>query len=248
MTPMTIESIRAIMKVSPEQMGQILSAAGLPNDPEKVLSDQEVKKLRLAILRCHQTPPAPAKPEPAAEVQAAPPEPETQQETQPEPEAWDGPVDPQMEQLVLEKKIMIDTCTLMDDRCGDLMDRLLPALQKHRKQVLIPVKVIHELQRHQNSSNPGKAMAAERGLCFCSQLQKAQCLSIRGEQRDHFADNTFFVALSRYRYQYHMLLITQDRKLSQDVLQLNRMQSSQGYPVEVMYLNKFGQLCPSGTF
>ena len=252
---MTIESIRTIMKLTEQQMAALLKTTGISADPRRILSDEEIKKLRLALLRSYQsTPsvaskPAPApRPEPTSEPVPEPvskPAAPVVPVVAPVPKKPEVPVDPQMEQLVLEKKIMIDTCSLMHDQCGCMIQRLLPALQKHGRQVLIPDKVIGELQKHRNSSDPVKSGAARQGMRLCRQLQEAGCLSIRGDQRDNFADNTFFVAISRYRYQHQMLLITQDRKLSQDILFLNQMKSSQGHPVTVMYLDRAGNLRPS---
>lgn len=242
---LTTERLRASMKLTGEQMKALLEELKIPDVPERVLTDEEVRTLRMYLLRSYQLPrQTPKAPEqPPAQIQ--PQEPAAK--LQPEPAAEDfGPVDPLMEKLVLEKKIMIDTCSLMHDKCGLLIDQLLPALRRHGKKLIVPAKVVAELKKHQkDTSDPFRAASAEQGLALCVRLRQADCLSIRGADRDNFADNTFFVAIGSYRYKYSILLITQDRKLGQDVLRLNEMQSTKGYPVEVCYLNGRGQLCPS---
>lgn len=236
---LTLEQLRAAMKLTDAQMKVLLERAQLPDDPKRILSAEEVRSLRMLLLRSYQTKPgsrqAPGRepaPEPAPKQQA--------------PAAPAVRVDPEMERLVLEKKIMIDTCSLMHDKCRLMLSKLLPALQKHGKEVVVPAKVIGELKKHQGDpSDPFRAASAAEGLRLCEMLKQAGCLSVRGTERDNFADNAFFVSISGYRYEHSMLLITQDRKLSQDILRLNDMQSVKGHPVEVRYLNGAGHLCRS---
>ncbi len=155
----------------------------------------------------------------------------------------DGTSDPQLEILVQERMIMMDTCTLMHEGCDKLIDRLLPLLQKYGRSVCLPQRVIEELRHHSwDHRDRGKSASAARGYQLCKRLQDAGCLSVRSSRLDSFADNVLFVLFSKYRYHEHLLLITQDRKLTMDILQLNKTQSSTGYPAEVMFIDKDGKL------
>ncbi len=153
------------------------------------------------------------------------------------------PSDPQLEALVRERMIMMDTCTLMHEGCDKLIDRLLPLLTKHGRAVCLPQRVIEELRHHSwDHRDRSKAASAARGYQLCKKLQDAGCLSVRSSKLDSFADNVLFVLFTKYRYHEHLLLITQDRKLTMDILQLNKTQSSTGYPAEVMYIDNDGKL------
>ncbi len=155
----------------------------------------------------------------------------------------DGASDPQLENLVRERMIMMDTCTLMHEGCDKLIDRLLPLLTKYGRSVCLPQRVIEELRHHSwDHRDRGKSASAARGYQLCKRLQDAGCLSVRSSRLDSFADNVLFVLFSKYRYHEHLLLITQDRKLTMDILQLNKTQSSTGYPAEVMFIDKDGKL------
>ncbi len=153
------------------------------------------------------------------------------------------PADPQLEVLVRERMIMMDTCTLMHEGCDKLIDRLLPLLVKYGRSVCLPQRVIEELRHHSwDHRDRSRAASAARGYQLCKRLQDAGCLSVRSSRLDSFADNVLFVLFSKYRYHEHLLLITQDRKLTMDILQLNKTQSSAGYPAEVMFIDKDGKL------
>lgn len=236
---LTTEKLRASMNLTEDQMKALLETLQIPDVPDRFLTSAELRAVQMYLLRAY---PVPVQARPSPEKQQ--PLPATSQAQEPVKPA--EPVDPELERLVLEKKIMIDTCSLMHDKCALFVEKLLPALRKHGKKVVVPAKVIAELKKHQkNKKDPFRAAAAVQGLALCMKLRQAECLSIRGADRDNFADNTFFVAISGYRYKYSILLITQDRKLGQDVLRLNEMRSTRGYPVAVCYLNGRGELCPS---
>ncbi len=148
-----------------------------------------------------------------------------------------------MDALIRENWLMIDTSSLMEPSCSRVIEQMIPALQRYGKKLIVPQRVIEELQKHQrNRNNPEKARLAEWGLSCCARLKKASCLDVRGADTDHFADNAIYVALLRYHYDYQMLLITQDKALAQDVLQLNRDTLLRGKQVSVMYITARGEL------
>lgn len=238
---MTIKEISMVLGVPVERTMQIAQEQGIFCQPEELLDDQQMHTIRTFLLRSNilADRPIEKKQQKNKTTETVP-----HASKKPPVEVWDGQVDPQMEKLVLEKKIVIDTCSLMHDKCEILIRSLLPALQKHKKRVLIPERVLDELRKHQKCINdPEKATKANQGMRICHMLQKAGCITIRGANQDNFADNTLYVAMSHYRYQYHMLLITQDRGLSADILGLNRTRSTAGHPIEVMYINSRGALC-----
>ena len=153
-----------------------------------------------------------------------------------------------MDSLVLENKIMIDTCSLMHDQCPKIIAELLPALIRNQRKLIVPRKVILELKKLERTGKDRKTSeSAHIGRVLCQKLYDRNCLSVRGSEVDNFADNVFFVHFSNYRLRYPMLLITQDYGLTHDILQLNQMGAEDGHCVRVMRITEDGTLTESGA-
>lgn len=255
---MTIETLCHALGIPVERGLKLAAENGVRCGSADTLTEAQMEMLQIVLLRLYRPgsrkdPPKPAAPRQPVVVhepiRVPAPEPAPAEPEKTLAPACSGPVNPIMERLVLEKKILIDTCSLMHDKCADVIGQMIPAMEKHGKKLLVPEKVIAELNKHHRCrTDPGKAAAADRALGLCRLLKARGCLSVRGESRDNFADNTFYVALSQYRTKYHMLLITQDRGLTRDVLKLNEVRSVKGYPIEVMYVNAGGGLSRSSSY
>lgn len=148
-----------------------------------------------------------------------------------------------LEQLIRDHVIMMDTCSIMHEKCDVLLDAIVPILKKYHKKIVIPNKVIEELRKHmQCFKDFYKAELAKKGLELCKYLQNENCLTIRGSETDNFADNVFFVHFLDLRFKHHMVLITQDYNLGHDILQLNNMKTVVGNSVEVFKISQKGTL------
>lgn len=222
----TAAQIAKILNVPTAQALAALGEAGINYKEERVLSEQEVDMLRTVLFR-HYRPKQEQKAVGGGAMAGLPQE-------------WLS----YMEVMAMDKKIMIDTCSLMHGKCEEVFQQLIPLLKKYHNKVIIPVKVIDELTKHRRcTQDVAKCWAAEKGMRLCSNLEDAGCLSVRGSVNDNFADNVFFVVISNYRYKHQMTLVTQDRWLAYDVLQLNSFQSGgRCYPVEALYITDGGQL------
>ena len=148
-----------------------------------------------------------------------------------------------LEYLVYNNIIMIDTCSLMETGCELMIEKMCPFLKKYHKKIIVPLRVIEELRKH-SIGEVSKRAAARKGLEICQRLDRENCLSVKGNKHDHFADNTFYVQFARFRSRYHLMLITQDKDLSYDILQLNHLKSCSGNPVEVYKVLENGYLVP----
>ncbi len=229
----SIEKMAETLRLPVEEVRRALREGGLPTDG---MTTVDPERFRTALVRYYG-----ARLEQVS--RAALPEREPVAEKMPATAIASSTVDPVLDKLVAEKLIMIDTCTLMHEGSPVLIGKLIPALQKHGKAVVIPQHVIAELNRHRfRKKDRHKAGCGAQGYRLCLDLQNAGCLSVRGSRLDNFADNVFYVLFSRYRYRHRLLLITQDRKLTGDILQLNRTQSSAGLPVAVMWMDDQGEL------
>lgn len=255
----TVAHIAELLKISVEQVDSVLKEAGIILTEGRPLTAEESGKLKLLVFRRYTL----KRPKTSSEYpnhpqddSSATPQQATNNshvetpfphEVAEKSDVLQTPVpngaQSAMEELARNYVMMIDTCSLMHDKCEIMIAELLPALQKAHKRLIVPEKVMLELKKLRNdASDPLRSAYALEGLKICQKLRDVDCLSIRGNKSDNFADNVFFVYFSHYRDRYRLLLITQDQGLTHDILQLNGVRSSNGYPVKVMHITKQGKL------
>ncbi len=230
---LTVVHISQILNVPASTIIEAMKDLGFKADENQLLTEREVKKLRPLLFRYYQRSRTFGSEEisdlKGFDIQDAIKQP--------------VPVEESLEQLILDHVIMIDTCSMMHEGCYALIEEIHPILKKYNKKVVIPYKVIEELKKHYDSGNDHhKADLAEKGLKMCQKLKREDCITIRGNENDNFADNVFFVHFADLRFRYNMLLITQDYKLSHDILQLNHMKTGGGNPVRVFRITARGAL------
>ena len=235
----TISQIAKIMHATEEQVQVTLQEAGIIISDDSPVTEKELKKIRPILFHFYRSKKTADEADKSTEMA----------ERDGCKLEGDEIEYSEIEQLVKNNKIMIDTCSLMHEKCEKVIHDLLPVLKKCQQKLIVPKKVIDELRKHQECTDDiFKATSAEKGLSLCRRLLESGCLSIRGGSNDNFADNVFFVHFTNYRYQYPMLLITQDRKLTHDILQINQLGSAEGFPVKVMRINYDGELVNSDDF
>ncbi len=258
---LTIDNIAQILNVPVSAIIAAMEELGLKSNENQLLREKEIKKLRPILFRYYQQSRANISEnlsdfntELCDSLLAIEPGVETISEEGSEGSSFKDSttqatieqsalVDSFLEQLILNYVIMIDTCSIMYEGCDALIEKMCPILKKHNKKVVIPYKVIEELMKHYNSWNDSyKAALAENGLKICQKLKDRNCITIRGNKNDNFADNVFFVHFADLRFKYNMLLITQDYKLSHDILQLNNMKTGGGNLVKVFRISSRGSL------
>jgi len=128
--------------------------------------------------------------------------------------------------LVKNYKVFIDTSSLMHDGANHIFEtELYKVLLKNSKKVIIPIKVIEELKKHQNSTINKTVKKGINGLKIIKKLQDDNLIDIRGEKNDPFADNLFLTIFTKFRTKYNLCLITQDKGLSLDIIGLKNSRS-----------------------
>lgn len=147
-----------------------------------------------------------------------------------------------LERFVSNSIVFIDTCSLMHRNAEKLTDELIPVLSANQKKIIIPVRVVEELEKHLDSPIPNTQEAAKRAIALLKKLTVQKLVDYRGEDSDNFADNVFYSVFAKHRMQHRLLLITQDGDLAMDILQLNDSKSAKGYPIKVKRINRFGFL------
>ena len=265
----TLSKISEFLNISEEQARDMLGEEGISVPEDGLFPLEEERKLRAVLLRRGQaqtiTSSAPASvprismegrvlPVPLFPMRAElPPDSDGASEDVTESDAKEESArNPETDknewaEIVSQYVIMIDTCSLMHRECGKVIAGLLPALMREKKKVVVPRQVLLELQCLQESGNTTQNASAREGFRLCRLLRDAGCLDVRGNSRDNFADNVFFVHILHFRSLYRILLITQDRKLTSDTLMMNSLHSAAGYPVAVMRITESGTLRDSNA-
>ena len=129
--------------------------------------------------------------------------------------------------IVANYRLFVDTCSIMYDKAQGFFYKLAPILIDQKKQVIIPHKVAIEIERLQNSTKPDTRNAARSGATILEHYLDYNLVDIRGEKNDPFADNVFHYVFSKFRTQYDLALLTQDKGLAMDILALKSSQAIQ---------------------
>ena len=150
----------------------------------------------------------------------------------------------ELEQYVKERKIFIDTCSILHPKIEDFWEVITPLLKKHKKKVFVASAIYRELEKHANNkSDAHLSRNARRCLAMINRLLEDDVIEIRGEKDEVFADNVFLYVFTKFRLTYKLLLITQDRALARDIDSLNLQESvKNGKSIYVKRLNNKAQL------
>lgn len=149
-------------------------------------------------------------------------------------------------------KVFIDTCSLLKEAAPTFWERARPYILKYNNPVIVPERVLHELQKiYRNAAgvyDPVDVRNAERCLSeFLPRYQQEHLLEFRGEpvDREGHADNVFITQFTRHRMTYNLLLITQDADLGADIRNLVNQRSVQrGKKIHVRRIDGGGNLFP----
>lgn len=149
----------------------------------------------------------------------------------------------ELENYVKNYKIFMDTCSILHPPVDKFWQHIIPLLELHKTYIIIPTRCIQELikfTKEVDGKNKSLVDRAKNSLDIIDKLKKEKLIKIKGEETDNFADNVFQVVFTKFRLKYNLLLITQDKNLSLDILNLNKVKSSQGKKIDVKKINKYG--------
>lgn len=134
--------------------------------------------------------------------------------------------------LVQERKLFIDTCSVMAEGSDLFWQKIVPLLETYHNKVIFPYRCWQELEKHTNQQqDPIKKERAAHAIQRLTPLIHKKLVDIRGEETDNFADNVFQTVFIKFRLQYKLCLITQDNNLAKDILALNHIKSVRAYPI-----------------
>jgi len=151
--------------------------------------------------------------------------------------------------VVSDYKIFIDSCSLMFTEAEAFWDNIIPILKKKQKTVIVPLRVYEEVSKFAKNPNlcdkkgdcnlHSKAVAAKKKIVG---LQSEGLVEVFGDDDDFFADNVLQVVFTKFRMKYNLLLITQDLKLSQDIIDIGKSLSVKAKRLRVARINESGFL------
>lgn len=144
--------------------------------------------------------------------------------------------------------VFVDTCSLMEDTFPLFMDKLTSSKEywKEGLEVIVLGECIDELKKHAKEKSKDRVdtrIAATRALKIIRHDKwHEKTLTITKASGDNFADNAIFTKVSGLRIHNKILVVTQDKTLTTDLLKLNKLDSQRGRYLSVYRLNQESNL------
>lgn len=137
-----------------------------------------------------------------------------------------------LEKCVKDYRIFVDTSSFLDNGTKDFLMNITPILEREKKALILPLTVYKELEKLANSpdyckrkhpDNPMLNTLAIRACKVIIIMQRAHLIDIFADPDDgDFADNVFLHVFTKKRMQFDILLITQDRGLANEAMNLGK--------------------------
>lgn len=141
--------------------------------------------------------------------------------------------------------VFVDTCSLMEDSFPLFMDYLSKSKEywKEDLQVIVLGECVEELKKHAKEKEKDRKIAALRALKIIRHDKwHEKAFTITKAEGSSFADNAIFTKVSGLRIHNKILVITQDKTLTTDLLKLNRLDSQKGRYLSVYRLTPQSEL------
>ena len=141
--------------------------------------------------------------------------------------------------------VFVDTCSLMEDSFPLFMDYLSKSKEywKEDLQVIVLGECVEELKKHAKEKEKDRKIAALRALKIIRHDKwHEKAFTITKAEGSSFADNAIFTKVSGLRIHNKILVITQDKTLTTDLLKLNRLDSQKGRYLSVYRLTPHSEL------
>lgn len=141
--------------------------------------------------------------------------------------------------------VFVDTCSLMEDSFPLFMDYLSKSKEywKEDLQVIVLGECVEELKKHAKEKEKDRKIAALRALKIIRHDKwHKKAFTITKAEGSSFADNAIFTKVSGLRIHNKILVITQDKTLTTDLLKLNRLDSQKGRYLSVYRLTPHSEI------
>ena len=153
-----------------------------------------------------------------------------------------------LERVVREFRIVIDTCSLLHTRYDLFFQNAAPYLKKYGKKVIVPERVLGELEKYRHNPKVANDRAAQahrdKVMEDLARYRREGLVGVYGDKEDSpVVDQVILSVVARFRDRYNMMVITQDRALGEEVEQLGCSQAVRGIKkVRVRRINQDGYL------
>ena len=150
--------------------------------------------------------------------------------------------------LIIKSDIIyIDTCSLMQNENTEaVIETIRPCLLAANKKILITAPVSHELTKHKIRKKEQTIHLAEKAYeiieKYSDVFKLEDCENSKKEIFAAFADPSLIARMIVNKEHHSQLLITNDKKLSVDSLNINTLKSCKGKPVNVYSISESGEL------
>ncbi len=149
-------------------------------------------------------------------------------------------------------KIFIDTCSLLSEYADSFWEHIIPVLKEEKTSVIVPLRVYEEVEKYADNvelcqkkaaDSPNLNQLAKRAKSRVIKLQDEGLVRVFGDKNDNFADNVFQTVFTQYRMKYNLILITQDKNLTADILRISESKAVMvSTKTLVRRINKHGYL------
>lgn len=134
--------------------------------------------------------------------------------------------------------VWIDTSSILEDSFFDLFSELTSLFTQYDEHLYIPNSVLLELKKHTKSDDYELQEKSKERLALINSRKKSNIFTVynKGEKKT-FADNELITIFTELRLEKNLLLITQDKDLARDILDLGKSKSVISKKVEVLTID-----------
>lgn len=132
-------------------------------------------------------------------------------------------------------RVFIDTCSLLHPKLEQFLSWIVPLIAANHCKLIVPQSCIEELEKKKDDTKLKPKV--EKAFNELARIQ--QYIERRGNEADsHHADNVFQTVFAKFRTQYRLILITEDKALRRDILTLNESKSVRGWQINVVSIGE----------
>ncbi len=147
-------------------------------------------------------------------------------------------------ELVLKNyKLFASHDFFLHKHASDVLDEITPIIRRFENKLIMAVRSIEVLNEKITDDLDSDELETIRGgMGLINRLRKEGVIDFRGEDNDGPEEGLILSLFAKFRHDYKLALFSQDKQLIEDILQLNKMRSSEGYPIEICFINEDGVL------
>lgn len=141
-------------------------------------------------------------------------------------------------------RIYVDTCTLLHSYGMDLLDAVENVMPLNHQQILVPSSVLYELENVGNKDN-SKFRACQEAIEKLVSMEANGSVKVVLTSSPRFSDAGFISRFVSELQTNDIVLLTQDRKLAEKVVQLTSFLDgciNSTHTIRAFYLTAYGSL------